>query len=259
MTSKLQGKLAIVTGSDSGIGQAIALEFAREGANVAISYFEDRAGAEATQRDVEAMGQRAFMLQLDQRNPAAVDRAFGDIQEQLGTPFILVNDAGIDTVGKPVSEMSVDDWDDRIRTNLYGPFYCCQQFIRARKRAGGRGKIINITSVHEDIPRIGSAGYDASKGGLRNLTRTLALELAPDMINVNNIAPGMVLTPMNQPAIDNPKELEKQVQSIPFKRAAEPWEIAKLALYLASDDADYVTGQSFTIDGGLKMNLGQGA
>ncbi|MGI9073062.1 MAG: SDR family NAD(P)-dependent oxidoreductase [Bryobacteraceae bacterium] len=259
MTGKLNGKLAIVTGSDSGIGQAIAIEFAREGASVAISYFKDRAGAEATQRDVEATGQRAFVLQLDQRDPAAVDRAFGDIQKQLGTPFILVNDAGVDTAGKPVAEMSLDEWDDRIRTNLYGPFYCCQHFIRARKHAGGRGKIINITSVHEDIPRIGSAGYDASKGGLRNLTRTLALELAPDRINVNNIAPGMVLTPMNQQAIDNPKELEKQVQSIPLKRAAEPWEIARLALYLASEDSDYVTGQSFTIDGGLKMNLGQGA
>ncbi|MDQ6869000.1 MAG: SDR family oxidoreductase, partial [Pseudomonadota bacterium] len=100
---------------------------------------------------------------------------------------------------------------------------------------------------------------DASKGGLRNLTRTLALELAPDRINVNNIAPGMVLTPMNQPAIDDPALLEKQVQSIPFKRAAEPWEIARLAVYLASEDADYATGQTFTLDGGLSMNLGQGA
>ncbi|TPW00491.1 MAG: Glucose 1-dehydrogenase [Beijerinckiaceae bacterium] len=146
-----------------------------------------------------------------------------------------------------------------IRTNLYGPFYCCQVFIRARRAAGGKGKIINITSVHQEIPRAGAAGYDASKGGLRNLTRTLALELAPDRINVNNIAPGMVLTPMNQPAIDDPVLLEKQVQSIPFKRAAEPWEIARLAVYLASREADYATGQTFTLDGGLSMNLGQGA
>ena len=132
-------------------------------------------------------------------------------------------------------------------------------FIRARKKAGGKGKIINITSVHQEIPPAGAAGYDFSKGGLRNLTRTLALELAPDRINVNNIAPGMVLTPMNQEAIDDPKVLEEQVQSIPFKRAAEPKEIARLAVYLASDDADYATGQTFTLDGGLSMNLGQGA
>ncbi len=128
-----------------------------------------------------------------------------------------------------------------------------------RRAAGGNGKIINITSVHEDIPRAGAAGYCASKGGLRNLTRCLTLELASDRINVNNIAPGMVLTPMNQPALDDPKVLEEQVQSIPWKRAAEPWEIAKLALYLASEDANYASGQTFTLDGGLTMNQGQGA
>ncbi len=115
------------------------------------------------------------------------------------------------------------------------------------------------TSVHQEIPRAGSAGYDVAKGGLRNLTRTLCLELAPDHINVNNIAPGMVLTPFNQAAIDDPKVREEQVQSIPWKRAAEPWEIGRLAVYLASEDADYVSGQTFTIDGGLSMNVGQGA
>ena len=113
--------------------------------------------------------------------------------------------------------------------------------------------------MHETIPRVGAAGYDASKGALRNLTRTLALELAPDRINVNNIAPGMVLTPFNQQAIDDRETRETQVQSIPWKRAAEPFEIAHLAVYLASDEADYATGQTFTLDGGLMMNMGQGA
>ena len=155
--------------------------------------------------------------------------------------------------------MPVEAWDNEMKTNLYGPFYCCKHFIRARKAAGGGGKIINITSVHQEIPRAGAAGYDVAKGGLRNLTRTLCLELAPDRINVNNIAPGMVLTPFNQAAVDDPKVREEQVQSIPWKRAAEPWEVAKLAVYLASEDADYVTGQTFTIDGGLSMNTGQGA
>jgi len=131
--------------------------------------------------------------------------------------------------------------------------------IRARKSTGGQGKIINVTSVHQEIPRAGAAGYNAAKGGLRNLTRTLCLELAPDHINVNNIAPGMVHTPMNQSAIDDPRLREQQVQSIPWKRAAEPWEVARLAVYLASEEAGYVTGQTFTIDGGLEMNLGQGA
>ncbi len=256
---KLADKVAIITGSDSGIGQAIALEFAKEGADVAVMYWHDKAGAENTKRLVEGEGRRAVIVQTDIREEGDVAKLFGETERQLGTPFILVNDAGVDATGDEVADMKLEDWDDRIKTNLYGPFYCCQHFIRARRKAGGNGKIINITSVHEDIPRAGAAGYCASKGALRNLTRTLTLELAPDKINVNNIAPGMVLTPMNQPALDDPKVLEEQVQSVPWKRAAEPWEIAKLAVYLASDDAGYASGQTFTLDGGLTMNQGQGA
>jgi len=259
MTDKLKGKIAIVTGSDSGIGRATAEAFAQEGASVVITYLHDRNGAAETRSKVEAAGARAVMVQCDQRDPPQVARLFQETEQKLGKPQILVNNAGIDSTGKQVADMPVEEWDNELRSNLYGPFYCCQQFIRARRAAGGNGKIINITSVHEDIPRVGSAGYDAAKGGLRNLTRTLALELAPDRINVNNIAPGMVLTPMNQPAIDDPKVMHQQVQSIPWKRAAEPWEIAKLAVYLASHDADYATGQTFTLHGGLTMNLGQGA
>lgn len=259
MTARLEDKVAIVTGSDSGIGQATAEAFAKEGADVAITYLHDQEGAEETRRKVEAAGRRAIVAHVDLRDPAQVERLFRDSEEQLGTPYILVNDAGVDATGKNVADMSIEDWDDALRTNLYAPFYCSQHFIRARKRVGGKGKIINITSVHQEIPRAGAAGYDVSKGGLRNLTRTLCLELAPDRINVNNIAPGMVLTPMNQSAIDDPKVREKQVQSIPWKRAAEPWEIAELAVYLASEAADYASGQTFTLDGGLMMNTGQGA
>lgn len=241
------------------MGQAIAEAFAREGADVAITYLHDAEGAAETREKVEAAGGRALVVQLDQRDPASVERLFRETEEALGTPYILVNDAGIDSTGKQVADMALEDWDDELKTNLYGPFYCCQQFIRARRASDGKGKIINITSVHQEIPRAGAAGYDVAKGGLRNLTRTLALELAPDHINVNNIAPGMVLTPFNQKAIDDPEYREKQVQSIPWKRAAEPWEIAQLAVYLASEDADYATGQTFTLDGGLMMNTGQGA
>ena len=259
MADRLKGKIAIVTGSDSSIGQATAEAFAKEGADVAITWLHDKDGAERTRRQVEAAGRRAVVVNFDQRDPAQVERLFAETVDHLGRPDILVNDAGVDSTGIQVAEMSIEDWDNELKTNLYGPFYCCQQFIRMRRAAGGKGKIINITSVHQEIPRAGAAGYDVSKGGLRNLTRTLALELAPDRINVNNIAPGMVLTPFNQQAIDDPKVREQQVQSIPWKRAAEPWEIAQLAIYLASDDADYATGQTFTLDGGLMMNVGQGA
>jgi glucose 1-dehydrogenase len=259
MNGKLKDKIAIVTGSDSGIGRATAELFAREGADVAVTWFHDKDGAEQARRSVEAAGRKAIVMQVDQRDPAQVDRLFRETAEKLGTPDILVNNAGVDSTGKQVADMPIEDWDREMRTNVYGPFYCCQHFIRARRAKGGKGKILNVTSVHEDIPRVGSAGYDCAKGALRNLTRTLALELAPDHINVNNIAPGMVLTPMNQPAVDDPKVREKQVQSIPWKRAAQPEEIAKLALYLASEDADYATGQTYVLDGGLMMNMGQGA
>lgn len=259
MDKKLEGKVAIITGSDSGIGQAMAEEFARHGARVAITWFQDEQGAQETRVAVERAGQMALAMHVDVRDPASIEHLFTETERVLGTPYILVNDAGVDAVGKHVADMTYEEWDERLKTNLYGPFMACQLFIRARRKAGGNGKIINITSVHEDIPRAGAAGYCASKGGLRNLTRCLTLELASDRINVNNIAPGMVLTPMNQPALDDPKVLEEQVQSIPWKRAAEPWEIAKLALYLASEDASYASGQTFTLDGGLTMNQGQGA
>lgn len=259
MTDRLKNRVAVITGSDSGIGHAMAAAFAAEGADVAVTYFHDRDGAESARAKVEAAGRRAIVVQLDQRDPKQVERLFRETESKLGTPDILVNDAGVDSTGKQVADMSIEDWDDVLKTNVYGPFYCCQQFIRVRRAKGGRGKILNVTSVHEDIPRAGAAGYCSSKGALRNLTRTLALELAPDHINVNNIAPGMVLTPMNQSAIDDPQVREKQVQSIPWKRAAKPEEIAKLAVYLASDDADYATGQTYVLDGGLMRNLGQGA
>jgi glucose 1-dehydrogenase len=259
MTDRLKDKLAIVTGSDSGMGQAMAEAFAREGADVAITYLHDNKGAEETRKKVEAAGRRAGIFRCDQRVPDEVEHLFREVEDKLGIPYILVNNAGIDSTGKQVADMTLDQWDNELKTNLYGPFYFCQHFIRKRRAAGGKGKIINITSVHEEIPRAGAAGYCVAKGGLRNLTRTLCLELAPDHINVNNIAPGMVLTPFNQPAIDDPKVREEQVQSIPWKRAAEPWEIGCLAVYLASEEADYVTGQTFTTDGGLMMNLGQGA
>lgn len=256
---RLEGQVAIVTGSDSGIGQATAAAFAQEGADVAVTYFRDRAGADHTRSRVEAAGRRAIVQQLDQRDPEAVARLFSETRAALGVPTVLVNNAGIDSTGKQVKDMPLEDWDREIRTNLYGPFYCCREFIRGLEGADKHGTIINITSVHEEIPRVGSAGYDCAKGGLRNLTRTLALELAEKNINVNNIAPGMVLTPMNQPAVEDPKLRAQQVQSIPMKRAAQPEEIARLAVYLASEDARYIHGASVVIDGGLMQNLGQGA
>ncbi len=256
---RLEGEVAVVTGSDSGIGQATAMAFAREDADVAVTYLHDAGGAERTRQGIEQTGQRAVVVRFDQRDPADVQRLFDQAQSKLGLPTILINDAGIDASGRSVEDMSLEDWDNEIRTNLYGPFFCCRQFIRRLNGSGGHGTIINITSIHEEVPRAGAAGYDAAKGGPRNLTRTLALELAEKNINVNNVAPGMVLTPMNQGAIDDDAVRNQQVQSIPMKRAAQPEEIAAAAVYLASTDARYVHGTSLYIDGGLMQNQGQSA
>jgi glucose 1-dehydrogenase len=256
---RLDGRTALITGSDSGIGAATAVEFAREGADVVVHYLDDADGAEATSRSVEAEGRRALVVQGDVSDERQVEAAFDQAVEAFGTVDILVNNAGVDASGSPVAELSTEVWDRAIRTNVYGYFFCCRRFAQLRTAAGGGGKVINVTSVHEDVPNAGGADYDCSKGAIRMLTRTLALELAPLRVNVNGLAPGMVLTPFNQPAIDDPALLEEQVQSIPWKRAAQPEEIARLAVFLASSDADYVTGATYVMDGGLMRNLGQGA
>ena len=206
-----------------------------------------------------AAGRRAIVVQADVSDEDQVAAIFDQAVDAFAVIDILVNNAGVDASGTPVAELSTEVWDRAIRTNVYGYFFCCRRFTQLRLAAGGPGKIINVSSVHADNPNPGGADYDCSKGAIRMLTRTLALELAEHRINVNSLAPGMVLTPFNQAAIDDPQLLEEQVQSIPMQRAAQPDEIAKLAVFLASADADYVTGSSYVMDGGLMINLGQGA
>ncbi len=257
---RLQGRVALITGSDSGIGQATAIEFAREGADVVVHVLDDADGAEETCRSVEPAGRRAIVVQADVTDDHRVDRLFDQAIEGFGRVDVLMNNAGVDASGTEVVDLSTEVFDHALRANLFGAFFCCRRYVRARKANGGDGgKIINVTSVHQEIPNPGGADYDCSKGALRNLTHVLALELAPLRINVNNLGPGMVLTPFNQPAIDDPELLDEQVQSIPLKRAAQPAEIARLAVFLASSDSDYVTGSTYFMDGGLMRNLGQGA
>ena len=260
MNGRLRHRIALITGSDSGIGQATAIEFAKEGADLVVHYLEDAEGAEETRQEVEAQGRRAIVVQGDITDEDQVGRLFDDAVKEFGRVDILMNNAGVDASGDEVVDLSTETFDKAIRINLYGAFFCCRRYVQLRKSGSeAGGKIINVTSVHQNIPNAGGADYDCSKGALRMLTRTLALELAPLKINVNSLGPGMVLTPFNQAAIDDPEFLEEQVQSIPWKRAAEPAEIGRLAVFLASGDSDYVTGATYFMDGGLMINLGQGA
>lgn len=259
-TGLLEDKVALITGADSGIGQGTAIEFAKEGADVVVHYLDDAEGAERTREAVEATGRQATVAQADITDERQVEALFDTAVEAFGRVDILMNNAGVDASGIEVGELSTEVWDRAIKTNLYGAFFCCRRYVQLRKAGdAGGGKIINVTSVHQEIPNPGGADYDCSKAALRNLTRTMALELAPLKINVNNLGPGMVLTPFNQAAIDDPELLDEQVQSIPWKRAAEPAEIGRLAVFLASADSDYVTGSTYFMDGGLMRNLGQGA
>jgi glucose 1-dehydrogenase len=256
---KLKGKIALITGSDSGIGQATAIDFAKEGADVVICYHSDKEGAEETLKQVEKLNRKGVVLQVDISDEQSVENLFKQALKEFDTLDILVNNAAVNGSGINVADMDTEVFDRTIRTNLYGTFFCSRAFIRHRKKKGGKGKIINVSSVHEEIVSAGTADYCASKAGVRNLTRTLALELAEDGINVNNICPGMILTPMNQEAVDNKKVRKESEQNIPMKRAGKPEEIAKVAVFLASPDSDYVTGSSYFMDGGLSLHVGQGA
>ncbi|MFD2245640.1 SDR family NAD(P)-dependent oxidoreductase [Pontibacter ruber] len=257
--AKLNGKVALITGSDSGIGQATAIAFAREGADVVVTYHSDKEGAEKTRQEVEKLNRKGIVLQVDVSDEQSVEKMFNQALSEFKTIDILVNNAAVNGSGINVADMNTETFDRTIRTNLYGTFFCSRRFIRDRRKAGGKGKIINVSSVHEEIVSAGTADYCASKAGIRNLTRTLALELAEDGINVNNICPGMILTPMNQEAVDDKEVREEKSEHIPMKRPGKPEEIANVAVFLASSDSDYVTGSSYFMDGGLSLHLGQGA
>lgn len=253
---KLKHKRALVTGADSGIGQAIAELFAQEGADVAIVYHTDRGGAEQTRQRVEAAGRRAVVLQGDVGDSSSVQRFFDEAVRALGGLEILVNNAGVGANAASVAEIEDAEVERVLRTDLIGPLYCCRAFVRLRKQSGGGGRIVNISSVAQHLPTPDSAPYGMAKAGVGSLARSLSRELADDKINVNNIAPGLIQTPMTQSRLDDPAKRDQSFNVIPWRRAGQPHEIAHVALFLASDLGDYVTGQTWTIDGGLSMQWG---
>jgi len=249
---RLDGKVALVTGSDSGIGRGIAELFARSGADVAVHYYSDEAGARETAAMVEAAGRRTLVVQADVGDEGDVARVFGEVDAAFGRIDILVNNAG-QGGGGPVQDLDPAVFDRVLKTNLYGPFLCTRQAASRMIAQGNGGRVINITSVHQEAPSPGSSPYLASKGGLRNLTRTTALDLAPYGITANNIAPGMILTPMNQYAIDDAERRAAAETHIPIGRAGTPADIANMALFLASEAASYCTGSTYYVDGGWML------
>jgi glucose 1-dehydrogenase len=257
--SILQGKTALVTGSDTGIGRAIAIEFARNGAQVIVTYNSNEKNANEVLDSIRAAGSSGAVFQLDVSDEERVAAVFAAAIKQFGQLDILVNNAGVNGSNIPLGQMPTEVFDKTIKTNLYGTFFCCREYVQYMKRENHTGKIINISSVHEEIATPGNADYNASKGGIKNLSRSLALELAAENIPVNNIAPGMILTHMNQAAMDDATVRKEKEDHIPMKRAGKPEEIAKLALYLAGPDSSYITGSTFVMDGGLTINSGQGA
>jgi glucose 1-dehydrogenase len=249
-------KVAIVTGGESGIGAASAVRLAEAGADVAITYHSDGVAASSVVARIEAIGRRAVAVRCDVGNEGDVGRLF-DAAEDLGSADWLVNSAGVNMAGIMIEAMELARFQLTLSADLVGPFLTCREFVR-RAGAGG-GRIVNISSIHERAPRAGGVDYDAAKGGLSQLTATLALELAPKGIAVNGIAPGMILTPMNQSAIDDPAELATKQAAIPWGRAGRPEEVAEVVAFLLSEAADYITGTTVTIDGGLSLTVAQGA
>ncbi|HEY0177404.1 MAG TPA: SDR family oxidoreductase [Pedobacter sp.] len=256
---KLENKVALVTGSDSGIGRAIAIEYAKNGAKVIVCYHSDEERAKEALAAVKEHGEKAGLIRLDVSEEKDVEEKMEQIIKDFGGIDILVNNSGVNGSGILIDEMDTKVFDKTIRTNLYGTFFCSRKFIQHRKGLKKPGKIINISSVHEEINAPGNGDYNASKAGIRNLMRTIALEVAEFGINVNDIAPGMILTAMNQKALDDPEVRKKAEKHIPLGRAGRPEEIAYLALFLASEEANYVTGSTYVMDGGLMINIGQGA
>lgn len=259
MESLLNGRVALVTGGDSGIGAACAAALAAAGADVAVTYLHDEEGARESCAAVEKLGKRCLAIRSDVGDEGAVESCFDEIADSLGAPDILINSAGLNMSGVPLAEMELEQWERVVRVDLTGTFLTSRRFVRDLRKAKRGGTIVNITSIHSTVMRAGGSDYDAAKGGQRNLTKTLALEVADDGITVNAIAPGMILTPMNERAMKDEDYRKSLTRNIPLKRAGRPEEVAQLAVYLASPAAAYITGASLVIDGGLSLLLGQGA
>jgi len=259
----LVGQKALVTGASKGLGQAMAIGFARAGADVLVNYSSDRAGAEETALAIEALGQKAVLFKADVSKEDEVQAMFAQMIESFGRLDICVPNAAVQ-LNAPVDEMTMEQWQRVIDVNLTGMFLAARESIRAFKRQGvdrkvsyACGKLIFISSVHDVIPWEGHANYAAAKGGLMLFMKSLAQEVSHLRIRVNSIAPGAIRTPMNVEKLTSQEEFERQLlKLIPQKRIGEPEDVARLAVWLASDESDYVQGTTVYVDGGMLLYPG---
>ena len=258
----LRGQKALVTGASSGIGRAVALALAEAGADVALNFLGPPDGADGIVSAIRKIGTKAIPVLADVSREDQAQTMFKRAIQELGTIDILVNNAGIQN-NAPIDTMTIDQWNSVIGTNLTGQFLCAREAIREFKRRGivssvsaSAGKIIFMSSVHEVIPWAGHVNYAASKGGVMLLMKSIAQEVAALKIRVNSICPGAIRTPMNESAWEDPEAYQGLMALTPYKRIGEPEEIGRLAAFLASDYADYITGASIFVDGGMALYPG---
>jgi glucose 1-dehydrogenase len=249
----LAGKVAVVTGSSSGIGKAIAIRLASEGAAVVIDFRGHPEGADDTLKQIQSTGGKGITVQADVSNIADTQNLIDQAWQQLGGCDILVNNAGIER-GSDFWDTPEADYDAVLAVNLKGPFFLTQAFVRKLRDAKKPGRVINISSVHEDMVFPHFATYCASKGGMRMLMRNLSVELGPLGITVNNVAPGAIATPINASMMADPAKLDPLLRNIPLGRLGTSEEVAGLVAYLASEEAAYITGSTYVMDGGLMRN-----
>ena len=250
---RLNGRVAVVTGSSSGIGRAIAIRLAQEGASVVVDYVGPSEGATETLQAVEAAGGKGIIYEADVSNVAAVQGLIEQAWTTFGSADILVNNAGMEKKSD-FWDVTEADYDRVLGVNLKGPFFLAQSFVRKLRDAKKPGRIINISSVHEDMAFPTFATYCLSKGGMRMMTRDLCVELGPLGITINNIAPGAINTPINASLLADKPKLNALLANIPAGRLGTPEEVAGLVAYLSSEEAAYVNGATFLIDGGLSRN-----
>ena len=250
---KLEGQVALVTGSSQGIGQAIAIRLAEEGANIVIDYRSHPEGAEETKAKVEATGRTGLVVKADLGVVSDIRQMVAEGIQQFGKLDILVNNAGLEK-NASFWDVTEQDYDNVLNVNLKGVFFATQAIVQHFRETQRRGKIINISSVHEELPFPHFTSYCASKGGVKMLMRNLAVELGPLGITVNNVAPGAIETPINKSLLEDKEKLNAVLHNIPLGRLGQPNDVASLVAFLASSDADYITGSTFFVDGGLLWN-----